>query len=303
LKAHKGIRGRQILVVLVCVILLLLVLLSELIVQMSGSFREWQAQYEEDTVSQTEESPPDSTQSPEITDGAQTAPPTETQAGTERETAPEQTEAYTEPETEAAEQTPPRQQTNTPAPTPPVTEEIAQGSISCVDIGRFSGQYVEDGRDELVENVAAILVRNDSDQYLELATLTFDTAAGEAVFIVTGLPAHRSAWVMEANRMTVAADAQLVYRDSITSFKDGVTAETDRLEIVPDIGTLTVTNVTDETLEDIFVCYRTIHADGIFLGGITYRVEIGDLGPGESRDTLAGHYKPEVSEIVRIGWR
>lgn len=186
---------------------------------------------------------------------------------------------------------------------PEPTEEIASGDITCDEFGIFSGQFVEDGRDELVENVAAVLVTNRTDRFLDFATLSFDIDGQTATFILSGLPAGRSAWVMEATRMTATSSSVFTYQNCVNSFRDDVTASTDKVAISSDGNMLTAVNNTSETLEDVFVYYRTLHTDGNFLGGITYRADFGTLEPGASVETMAGHFNKETSEIVRVGWQ
>lgn len=187
--------------------------------------------------------------------------------------------------------------------TPEPTEEIASGDLSCDQFGIFSGQFLEDGRDELVENVAVVLVTNRTDRFLDFATLTFDIDGQTATFILSGLPAGRSAWVMEATRMTATNSSVFTYLNCVDAFRDDVTASTDKVTITSDGNMLTAVNNTSETLEGVFIYYRTLHTDGNFLGGITYRVDFGTLEPGTPVETLAGHFNKDTTEIVRIGWQ
>lgn len=228
----------------------------------------------------------------------QTAPPgtepgTEPSLPAETQTEPDEPPAQSQPSGGSSDASPPGQEE---------PEEIASGDLTCDEFARFSGQFVEDGRDELVENVAAILVTNRSGQYLDLATLSYDIDGTAATFVVTGLPAGASAWVMEADRLVIGDDAVFTYLDCITAFRQEVTVITDDVSIYADANMLTAVNNTDETLEDVFVCYKTVHTDGNFFGGITYRVDFGTLEPGGSAQVLAGHYSYDTTQIVRIGW-
>lgn len=182
-------------------------------------------------------------------------------------------------------------------------EGIASDNLTCDDFALFSGQYVEDGRDELVENVASILVTNRSGRFLDLATLTYDIDGQTATFIVTGLPPGRSAWVMEASRMTANHSSSFTYQDCVTAFRDDVVASTDKITITSNGNMLTASNNTHDTLENVCLYYRSVHTDGNFFGGITYLVSFGTLEPGASVETLAGHYVEGNSEIIRIGWQ
>lgn len=182
-------------------------------------------------------------------------------------------------------------------------KSYTEGEITCDEISLFSGQFVEDGRDELVENVAAILVTNHSDKFLELATLIYDIDGETATFVATGIPAGKSAWVMEKSRMVISGDAKFTYQGSTTSYKENVVASTDKIEITADANMLTAVNNTDEAMENIVVYYKVLHDDGNYFGGITYVVDFGSVGAGESAETLAGHYQEGSTEIVRISWQ
>ena len=152
------------------------------------------------------------------------------------------------------------------------------------------------------KNVLSMLVTNDSGKFLDFATLTYEVNGKTATFVVTGLPAGRSAWVMETGRMTVSGSPKFELVGCVTSYRDSVIAESSRVNITAKGNMLTAKNTSDKTLEDVFVYYRCLHTDGNFLGGVTYRVDFGTLAPGESMEVLAGHYG-DTARIVRIGWK
>lgn len=174
--------------------------------------------------------------------------------------------------------------------------------LTCDNFSLYSGQYVEDGRDELVTNVAAVLVTNRSTQFLDLATLTFQIDGREATFRVSGLPAGRSAWVLEASRMTATNSSTFTFVDMVTGFKENVISSTDKLSITCVGNLVTATNKSEKKLENVFVYYRVLHSDGNYLGGITYVIDFGTLEPGVSVEKLAGHFSAEKARIIRIGW-
>lgn len=181
--------------------------------------------------------------------------------------------------------------------------ETGPDGLTCDDFALFSGQYVEDGRDELVENVAAILVTNQTGRFLDFASLTYDVDGQTVTFVVTGLPAGRSAWVMAQDQAKATGSSVFTYVDSVTSYRDDVVAETDALTITSEGNVLSVRNNSTGTLENVCVYYRSVHSDGNFFGGITYLVSFGTLEPGASAESMAGHYDPDNSEIVRVGWQ
>ena len=184
----------------------------------------------------------------------------------------------------------------------PDTTKPEKALLTCDNFSLYSGQYVEDGRDELVTNVAAILVTNRSEQFLDLATLTFEIDGREATFRVSGLPAGRSAWVLEASRMTATNSSTFTFIDMVTGFKENVISSTDKLSITCVGNLVTATNKSNQKLENVFVYYRVLHTDGNYLGGITYVIDFGTMEPGQSVEKLAGHFSAEKARIVRIGW-
>ena len=316
-KGSGGSRKRKVLIILNCVAITLLAVMIGLLVFLNRTAGNEDSFYPTD-------SPP--TQ-PGVTQAPVTEPPTEppTEAPTEAPTNPP-TEAPTEPPTEAPTEPPTEAPTEPPteAPTQPPTEaptkptqpkppqntkpdkeenKVADGNLTCDKFAAYSGQFVEDGRDEVVQNVAVLLVTNRSDQFLDLATITYEVDGKTATFIVTGLPAGRSAWVLEAQRMTVSASTKYSYVDCVYSLRDNVTASTSKITVTAQGNMLTATNNTGTTLHNVAVYYKVLHSDGKFLGGLTYLVDFGTLEPGASAEVLAGHYSQETAEIVRIGWQ
>ena len=193
---------------------------------------------------------------------------------------------------------------------PPVT--IPQDQLNPADpdmkglrferLAKLSGRFVEDGSDSPCEDVAVLLVRNTSDQFLDLANIVYEIDGKEAFFMVTGLPAGSAAWVLEYSGMKLTDASKIAYKGISTSFKEGVVNETNKITIEADGYNLRATNNTDKTLENVFIYYKSVHTDGYYFGGITYRVEFGTLKPGETLEKVGGHYSEDKSEIVRIGW-
>lgn len=172
--------------------------------------------------------------------------------------------------------------------------------LSCDDVAAYSGAYVEDGSDEPVENVAAILITNRSGQYLTLARLTYQLDGETALFEVTDLPAGKSAWILEKNRRKATDKSKYVYKEAVTSFADHITRTPKELKVEYGENMLRVTNTSDQTLNHVIVHYKGIHKDGHYLGGITYKLDFGTLGPGDSVEKIAGHYDDDYTELLRV---
>lgn len=189
-----------------------------------------------------------------------------------------------------------------PVTTPPVTTPKEE-KLSVDSFAAFNGAYVEDGSDEPVQNVAAILVTNKSEEYLDIAELTCLLDGKKATFTATGLPAGTSAWVMEDDRQTARADSTLVLQDTLTSFRADAVSSLEGLQIQHGGSLLKVTNNREKALRNVTVYYKVLHSDGNYFGGITYMVTFADLEPGQSAEKIAGHFKDGWTQIVRIGFQ
>lgn len=251
-------------------------------------------------LSSSVETPPLDVSWPTVEDDSPDGDPPETSGPTEDD--PSVPTEPSEPDvTQPADPSP----TTPTIPTTPVTPEDPEedAKLSCDRIASFSGRFVEDGTDAPVENVAALLVTNVSEKYLDLANIVYEIDGQKATFIVTGLPAGSSAWVMEYSGLTIGADSTVEYVGTQSSFRDGVASSAEELTITSDGNILYAKNNTDRTLENVFIYYKYIHSDGNFFGGITYMVQFGSIEPGETAEKLGGHFSAEESMIVRVGWQ
>lgn len=196
---------------------------------------------------------------------------------------------------------------------PPVTKpEDAAAKLQFTQYGIFSGQYMEDGKDDQVSGVVALYVTNVSDEYLEYANVKCDVNGQEATFIVTGLKPHTSAWVLERNRLVIQEenvnDITMVHLSDQHTFRDDTQTQTEDLIVKLQSGYLEAYNNTGKDLKSVYVYYKkqfkvsNEFTNGVFLGGITYRVLLGDIKNGETSQAIAGHCTPTGCEVVRIDW-
>lgn len=178
----------------------------------------------------------------------------------------------------------------------------AEGELICEEISRFTGAFVEDGKDQPVKDVAAILVANNTGKFLDLATVTYRVGDRTATFRVMGLPAGRKAWVMESNRLTLTDGDELVLDKCTESYHPAPVLTSDALSVARQGQALTLTNTSDRKLTNVAVYYKNTLEDGTFLGGISYVTVFGDMEPGETK-TLSKDHFGDTSEIVRFSYQ
>lgn len=185
----------------------------------------------------------------------------------------------------------------------PSEDSISQvRDLMCLEISRFTGGFVEDGTYERVTDVAAILVANDTDQFLELATVTYRVGNRKATFRITGLPAGGMVWVLEQNRLTLAPEDQLVLEDCQASYNPKAITSTSDLQVIRDGNSYTVKNVSGKTLKNVCIYYKNTMDNGYFMGGITFMMTFGDMAPGEQIKRASAHLG-DNSRIVRYGYQ
>lgn len=186
---------------------------------------------------------------------------------------------------------------------PPVTEyKPSSAELYCAEITRYSGAYVEDGKNEQVENVAAILVENRSRQFLDLAKVTYNVGDKVATFVVTGLPAGEKAWVLEAEKMQIEGTPTFEFLDCESTFRKDAVLTTKLLDVQTKDNVLTVENKADKPLSNVCVYYKNVNSDGNFLGGITYMISFDTLDKGEAAQKESAHFG-ENSRIVRYSYQ
>ena len=172
--------------------------------------------------------------------------------------------------------------------------------LEIVDKGKISGPFLEDGSDEIVENVVCALIRNTGHGYLDYGEVTAAFGDQRYTFVVTGLPGGDAVWVMEKDRKTVEGDLYFGFLEEKVSQLRDVRSEDDRISVELLDGKAVVTNVSDKPLASVQIYYKQVHSDGNFLGGITYTCSVEAPEPGASVEITAGHSRARGCAVVRV---
>ena len=110
----------------------------------------------------------------------------------------------------------------------------------------------------------------------------------------------KSAWVLEKNRLNVSKGAVFTHVDDIASFVEYTSPYDTGVAVALSEGQLAVRNNTGKDLSNVYVYYKLVHTDGNFLGGITYRVPIGNLQADEEASSVAMHCNAANCKVVSI---
>lgn len=165
----------------------------------------------------------------------------------------------------------------------------------------YEGAFVEDGTDRAVEGVGMILVKNSGDLPIEYASLTVNVGGEALRFDLSALPSGERAVVQEKTGKALpekdpaSAEAVIIQRPELEMNEDRVK--------VKDNGndTLTVTNLTGETLSSVRVFYKYyMEKENVFVGGIAFNVRVTGLAPGASTTIRPAHFTSASCRVVMV---
>lgn len=181
-------------------------------------------------------------------------------------------------------------------------EHIDLGNrLLITSIGKYAGIYMEDGSDEVVSGMLMLILKNDNEQDLQLARIELEYEDFTAEFEVTNLPAGESVVLLEKNRQKyVDEEYSSASAKNVVFFPEKMSLCQDQLEISVAKGNITVKNLTEDTMGEIYIYYKNSAVDLLY-GGITYRAKVdAGLKPGSVASVMTGHYNPDSSTIVNV---
>ncbi len=175
----------------------------------------------------------------------------------------------------------------------------AEYGLEIKGINKYAGLFVEDGTDETVSDVCAVTVRNNAEKTVQYAHLTLSIGEGTYEFDVTTLPPNAEVQLLELTRqpMPESTDGYTALVTMYAAFDAEPGMNADALEITTQDTAITIKNITDADMGQIYVYYKAAYGD-LYLGGITYRVGVGSLAAGQSTTCYAGHYSTEYCKLM-----
>lgn len=178
---------------------------------------------------------------------------------------------------------------------------LSDSNLKVEAIGSYSGNFIEDGSDEPILNVAAMLITNNSEQMLQIAIVTFEVNETEtASFKVTDLPAGTSTLVLEENKREFKDEDSYTYGEAATGYMEQPTLEEDKFELTTEKGKIILKNKTDQDYDKVYVYYKYVQLGGAYFGGITYRTPFENVPAGGEVEAIAAHFNPDSSKIMAV---
>ena len=162
----------------------------------------------------------------------------------------------------------------------------------------YEGPFWEDGSEEKVAGVAALLVENTGGMMVAHGAVVLEWEERTLVFELSALPPGSRVLVLEKDRQSYQnANPTQCYGWTQKEYPENMGHVT-----VEDIGgmTMAVVNHTNGRIDAVQICYKTRSGSGIFIGGISYTVEVKNLRPGERRLMKPYRYVCGNSAVVSI---
>lgn len=225
-------------------------------------------------------------------------------------TAPEPSEEATI----APERTERPQVTTAPIPPPeplPVTEptggvsslpyEIPDTGLVIAKVAAYDGIFLEDGSNEEITGVAAMVLTNTADTAVEFARITLTAGTETWEFRASAIPAGATVVLQEANRTSFRETAYTDCRADVATLPE-LEMSSDQVEVTENGGnSLTVTNLTGANISTVRVFYKYYLEDmDAYVGGIAYTAKVENLEAGASVQITPSHYAFGSSRVVMV---
>ena len=166
----------------------------------------------------------------------------------------------------------------------------------------YDGAFLEDGSDEEVQNVLALLFVNHSDKDVQYAEYAFAVDGKPISFKVSDLPAGQQCVVLEASRHQRNTSEVLELISRVVAPVDMLPGSDKVLPVINDDNTITLMNLTQEELPVVRVFYKYFYEDeNSFVGGITYTATATKVPAGGSVTISPSHFEANASLIMGTG--
>lgn len=172
--------------------------------------------------------------------------------------------------------------------------------------GSYSGAFLEDGTDEQVTDILAIIVRNNGSSLVEYGKIELPLSDKRtATFIFSGLPVGASILIQESSRMQLgeARDKSAFVLSECALPGTIVLDFGNDFEIYTDDGVLNIRNISGSDItSDVSVFYKNFEY-GLFMGGITYRARFtGGVKADDIVQALQNHFWVDTSAILYMSY-
>lgn len=178
---------------------------------------------------------------------------------------------------------------------------ITGSSLVVRGIASYDGIYLEDGRDSEISGVTAIVLQNTGDTAVEYASVSISRDGTVLQFDASAIPTGGTVVVQEKNR-TLFQEGSYTDCTATVAEISGFEMSEDQVKVEESGNqSLTVTNLTDQTIPAVRIFYKFyIEEEDAYVGGITYTAKITDLEAGGMQTVTPSHYMDGSSRVMMV---
>lgn len=175
---------------------------------------------------------------------------------------------------------------------------IAGTTLVAEGVASYDGPYLEDGSDQEVVNVTALLLRNTGDVGIAKTEVIMQKGEQKLIFEADTIPPGATVLILEKRRtlhtntnFTSCSGWQIVEEHGWHDWGIRIREVT--------MGVLEITNQTGSAMKNVQLYYKTKLED-MYIGGMTYVHTVTKLKEGETIQISPYHYARGYSEIIKI---
>ncbi len=192
--------------------------------------------------------------------------------------------------------------------TPEITSNGDVAAVAITDtpvmisaMGSYTGKYVEDGSDEFVQNICAVIIKNTSDKPIQYATVTLTADdSTQYTFVLSTLPAGCSALVLETEKKAYTSELQTCEALADVTECEQLSIQEDKVKITFDGERLYLENLTDTDFRAVYVRYKNYTAGNVYTGGITYNASFEAVEAKGHCEYDSAHFYTGGSQVLMV---
>jgi len=168
-------------------------------------------------------------------------------------------------------------------------------------ISTYEGPFLEDGSNTEVVGIAALAVRNTG--YDEVAKCYIELRSSDDCYSFYGehIPSGATVLLLECGCSLYKKSGFLDCRGWQITTQLAMDVRQYVMIEEQSLGTLFVTNISDKPLSGVQINYKSwLSPPNIFVGGISYSVDISLLLPGQTQILYPYHYACGFSKVVSV---
>ena len=163
--------------------------------------------------------------------------------------------------------------------------------LTVQDMAVYEGPFSEDGSADNVTDVAAVILYNSSEQGIAYGEVTLQIEEHQYCFVFTYLPPGGRILVPESSRMPYQEGCITDCR-CVKLVRGDFSLAQDKIRVTQKgMAGILLENKTQETLQHVYLRYKLhLNQEDIYIGGVSYRLEVGTLHPGQTAEVIPEHF-------------